>query len=156
MELKNIIKKEFRHSFSSINKFKHNPSEWLVHYGLGLRSSSSPAMVRGNLSEFGAYYKIKRGMAQKSDEHFEKLITHKFNKNHFFEPYKEISNAIEIAKKFEDKLYERQLRDIISYQKEKVASIQGIKYPVRLFTDFEYENLIVDLKSTLRLPTKYV
>ena len=154
MELKNIIKKEFRHSFSSINKFKHNPSEWLVHYGLGLRSSSSPAMVRGNLSEFGAYYKIKRGMAQKSDEHFEKLITHKFNKNHFFEPYKEISNAIEIAKKFEDKLYERQLRDIISYQKEKVASIQGIKYPVRLFTDFEYDNLIVDLKSTLRLPTK--
>ena len=154
MELKNIIKKEFRHSFSSVNKFKHNPSEWLVHYGLGLRSSSSPAMVRGNLSEFGAYYKIKRGMAQKSDEHFEKLITHKFNKNHFFEPYKEISNAIEIAKKFEDKLYERQLRDIISYQKEKVASIQGIKYPVRLFTDFEYENLIVDLKSTLRLPKK--
>ena len=69
MELKNIIKKEFRHSFSSINKFKHNPSEWLVHYGLGLRSSSSPAMVRGNLSEFGAYYKIKRGMAQKSDVH---------------------------------------------------------------------------------------
>ena len=63
MELKNIIKKEFRHSFSSINKFKHNPSEWLVHYGLGLRSSSSPAMVRGNLAEFGAYYKIKRGMA---------------------------------------------------------------------------------------------
>jgi len=154
MELKNIIKKEFRHSFSSINKFKHNPSEWLVHYGLGLRSSSSPAMVRGNLAEFGAYYKIKRGMAQKNDEHFEKLITHKFNKNHFFEPYKEISNAIEIAKKFEDKLYERQLRDIISYQKEKVASIQGIKYPVRLFTDFEYDNLIVDLKSTLRLPTK--
>ena len=154
MELKNIIKKEFRHSFSSINKFKHNPSEWLVHYGLGLRSPSSPAMVRGNLAEFGAYYKIKRGMAQKNDEHFEKLITHKFNKNHFFEPYKEISNAIEIAKKFEDKLYERQLRDIISYQKEKVASIQGIKYPVRLFTDFEYDNLIVDLKSTLRLPTK--
>jgi len=154
MELKNIIKKEFRHSFSSINKFKHNPSEWLVHYGLGLRSPSSPAMVRGNLAEFGAYYKIKRGMAQKNDEHFEKLIRHKFNKNHFFEPYKEISNAIEIAKKFEDKLYERQLRDIISYQKEKVASIQGIKYPVRLFTDFEYDNLIVDLKSTLRLPTK--
>ena len=65
MELKNIIKSDFKHSFSSINKFKHNPSEWLVHYGLGLRVSSSPAMVRGNLAEFGAYYKIKRGMSQK-------------------------------------------------------------------------------------------
>ena len=55
---------------------------------------------------------------------------------------------------FEEKLYERQLRNIISYQKEKVENIKGLKHPVRLFTDFEYENLIVDLKSTLRLPKK--
>ena len=154
MELKNIIKKDFRHSFSSINKFKHNPSEWLVHYGLGLRVSSSPAMVRGTLAEFGAYYKIKKGMQQKDDKHFDKLITHMFKKNKFFDADNEISNAIEIAKKFEEKLYERQLRNIVSYQKEKVETIDGLKYPVRLFTDFEYDNLIVDLKSTLRMPTK--
>ena len=107
MELKNIIKSDFNHSFSSINKFKHNPSEWLVHYGLGLKVSSSPAMVRGNLAEFGAYYKIKKGMMQKDDKHFEKLITHKFKKNNFFNAESEISNSIEIAKKFEEKLYER-------------------------------------------------
>jgi len=154
MELKNIVKKDFRHSFSSINKFKHNPSEWLVHYGLGLRVSSSPAMVRGNLAEFGAYYKIKKGMQQKDDKHFEKLVTHMFKKNKFFGADNEISNAIDIAKKFEEKLYERQLRNIVSYQKEKVKNINGLKYPVRLFTDFEYDNLIVDLKSTLRMPTK--
>ena len=154
MELKNIIKKDFRHSFSSINKFKHNPSEWLGHYGLGLRVSSSPAMVRGTLAEFGAYYKIKKGMQQKDDKPFDKLITHMFKKNKFFDADNEISNAIEIAKKFEEKLYERQLRNIVSYQKEKVETIDGLKYPVRLFTDFEYDNLIVDLKSTLRMPTK--
>ena len=154
MELKTIINKDFKHSFSSINKFKHNPSEWLVHYGLGLRVASSPAMVRGTLAEFGAYYKIKKGMMQKDDKHFEKLITHKFKKNNFFNAESEISNSIEIAKKFEEKLYERQLRNIVSYQKEKVEKIDGLKYPVRLFTDFEYDNLIVDLKSTLRLPTK--
>ena len=83
MELKDIINKDFKHSFSSINKFKHNPSEWLVHYGLGLRVSSSPAMVRGNLAEFGAYYKIKKGMQQKDDKYFEKLIIHKFKKINF-------------------------------------------------------------------------
>ena len=154
MELKTIINKDFKHSFSSINKFKHNPSEWLVHYGLGLRVASSPAMVRGTLAEFGAYYKIKKGMQQKDDKHFEKLIKHKFKKNKFFDDNNEISNAIDIAKKFEEKLYERQLRNIVSYQKEKVKSIDGLKYPVRLFTDFEYDNLIVDLKSTLRMPTK--
>ena len=153
MELKDIINKDFKHSFSSINKFKHNPSEWLVHYGLGLRVSSSPAMVRGNLAEFGAYYKIKKGMQQKDDKYFEKLIIHKFKKNKFFSDDSEIFNAINIAKKFEEKLYERQLRNIISYQKEKVESIVGLKYPVRLFTDFEYDNIIVDTKSTLRLPT---
>ena len=64
-----------------------------------------------------------------------------------------VENAIVISKKFEEQLYERQLRDIISYQKEKVENIVGLKYPVRLFTDFEYDNLIIDLKSTLRLPT---
>ena len=154
MELKNIVKSDFKHSFSSVNKFKHNPSEWLVHYGLGLKVSSSPAMVRGNLAEFGAYYKIKKGMQQKDDKHFEKLITHMFKKNKFFDADNEISNAIEIAKKFEEKLYERQLRNIVSYQKEKVEKVKGLEHPIRLFTDFEYDNLIVDLKSTLRLPTK--
>ena len=154
MELKDIINKDFKHSFSSINKFKHNPSEWLVHYGLGLRVSSSPAMVRGNLAEFGAYYKIKKGMQQKDDKYFEKLIIHKFKKNKFFSDDSEIFNAVNIAKKFEEKLYERQLRNIVSYQKEKVEKIEGLKYPVRLFTDFEYDNIIVDLKSTLRMPTK--
>ena len=154
MELKNIVKNDFKHSFSSVNKFKHNPSEWLVYYGLGLKVSSSPAMVRGNLSEFGAYYKIKRGMQQKDDKYFTKLLSHKFSKYKFFNAESELYNSIDIAKKFEEKLYERQLRNIVSYQKEKVEKIKGLEYPVRLFTDFEYDNLIVDLKSTLRLPTK--
>ena len=154
MELKNIIKSDFKHSFSSINKFKHNPSEWLVHYGLGLRVSSSPAMVRGNLAEFGAYYKIKRGMQQKDDKYFTKLLSHKFSKYKFFNAESELYNSIDIAKKFEEKLYERQLRNIVSYQKEKVEKVKGLEHPIRLFTDFEYDNLIVDLKSTLRLPTK--
>ena len=154
MELKNIVKSDFKHSFSSVNKFKHNPSEWLVHYGLGLKVSSSPAMVRGNLAEFGAYYKIKRGMQQKDDKYFTKLLSHKFSKYKFFNAESELYNSIDIAKKFEEKLYERQLRNIVSYQKEKVEKVKGLEHPVRLFTDFEYDNLIVDLKSTLRLPTK--
>ena len=154
MELKNIVKSDFKHSFSSVNKFKHNPSEWLVHYGLGLKVSSSPAMVRGNLAEFGAYYKIKRGMQQKDDKYFTKLLSHKFSKYKFFDAESELYNSIDIAKKFEEKLYERQLRNIVSYQKEKVEKVKGLEHPVRLFTDFEYDNLIVDLKSTLRLPTK--
>ena len=154
MELKNIVKSDFKHSFSSVNKFKHNPSEWLVHYGLGLKVSSSPAMVRGNLAEFGAYYKIKRGMQQKDDKYFIKLLSHKFSKYKFFNAESELYNSIDIAKKFEEKLYERQLRNIVSYQKEKVEKVKGLEHPIRLFTDFEYDNLIVDLKSTLRLPTK--
>jgi len=154
MELKNIVKSDFKHSFSSVNKFKHNPSEWLVHYGLGLKVSSSPAMVRGNLAEFGAYYKIKRGMQQKDDKYFTKLLSHKFSKYKFFNAESKLYNSIDIAKKFEEKLYERQLRNIVSYQKEKVEKVKGLEHPVRLFTDFEYDNLIVDLKSTLRLPTK--
>ena len=153
MELKNIIKEDFKHSFSSVSKFRRNPSEWLVHYGLGLKSPSSPAMTRGTLAEFGAYYKIKRGMQQKDGKDFAKLIRHRFKKMKYLNAEQECDNAIVISKKFEEQLYERQLRDIVSYQKELVEKIVGLKYPVRLFTDFEYEHIIVDLKSTLRLPS---
>ena len=58
MHKNKIINEDFKHSFSSVSKFRKNPSEWLCHYALGLRSPSSPAMTRGSLAEFGTYYKI--------------------------------------------------------------------------------------------------
>ena len=69
-----IIKEDFKHSFSSVTKFSKSPCEWLCTYGLKLRSPSNASMTRGNLSEFGAYYKIKRGMQQRDDKGFAKLI----------------------------------------------------------------------------------
>ena len=92
-------------------------------------------------------------MAGLDNQAFEGLIRWRFKKQKYLNAESEVENAIQIAKKFEEKLYERQLRSITSYQKEKVENIVGLKYPVRLFTDFEYDNLIVDLKSTLRLPS---
>jgi hypothetical protein len=148
-----LIKKEFKHSFSSVSQFARSPCQWICTYGLGLRSPSSPAMTRGNLSEFGAYYKIKRGMQQKDDKAFAKLITHRFKKLKFLDAEKEIANAIEIAKQFEKVLYERQLRNIVGYQSQMIKNIDGLKYPVRAFTDFEFDNIIVDAKSTMRMPS---
>ena len=147
-----LIKKEFKHSFSSVSQFSKSPCQWICTYGLGLRSPSNPAMTRGNLSEFGTYYKIKRGMQQKDDKAFAKLITHRFKKLKFLDAEKEIANAIEIAKQFEKVLYERQLRNIVGYQSQMIKNIDGLKYPVRAFTDFEFDNIIVDAKSTLRMP----
>jgi hypothetical protein len=154
MELKNIIKEDFKHSFSSVSKFRKNPSEWLVHYGLGLKSPSSPAMTRGSLAEKGTNWLIKREKKMLSTKNYEKNIRKLFEKSKFLNAESEVENAIAIGKKFTEELYKRQLRDIVSYQKEKVENIVGLKYPVRLFTDFEYEHIIVDLKSTLRLPKK--
>ena len=148
-----IIKEDFKHSFSSVSKFRKNPSEWLCHYALGLKSPSNAAMTRGSLAEFGTYYKIKKGMQQKDDKGFAKLIEHRFKKLKYLNAEKEIVNAIEIAKKFEEILYERQLRNIVSYQKESITELPDLKYPIRTFTDFEFDDIIVDTKSTLRLPT---
>ena len=84
MEKTNIIDIEnFKHSASSVNTFIQNPSKWLCSYGLKLKEPSNPAMTRGKLAEFGAYYKIKRGMQQKDDTAFAKLIKHRFNKEKF-------------------------------------------------------------------------
>ena len=128
MKATTIIKDDFKHSFSSMNKFAKNPSEWLCHYALGLKSPSNASMTRGNLAEFGTYYKIKKGMQQKDDNNFAKLITYRFKKLKYLNAEKEILNAIDIAKKFEEILYERQLRDIKSYQKEDlVEKIKNIE-----------------------------
>ena len=149
----NLVKEDFKHSFSSVSQFARSPCQWICTYGLGLRSPNNPAMTRGNLSEFGAYYKIKRGMSGKDGQAFEKLIRHRFKKLNFLDAEKEIDNAIAIAKQFEKVLYERQLRNIVSYQKQIVKNIDGLKYPVRAFTDFEFLNIIVDAKSTMRMPS---
>lgn len=148
-----LIKEDFKHSFSSATKFSKSPCEWLCNYGLNLRSPGSAAMTRGSLSEFGAYYKIKKGMQEKDDTAFAKLIRYKFKKFNYPDDEKEIDNAIEIAKQFEKELYERQLRNIVSYQSSIVKNLDGLKYPVRAFTDFEFINIIVDAKSTMRMPS---
>ena len=126
MDKNKIIKEDFKHSYSSVSKFIRNPSEWLCHYALGLRSPSNAAMTRGNLAEFGAYYKIKRGMQQKDGKDFAKLIRHRFKKLKFLNAEQECDNAILISKKFEQILYERQLRDIKSYQRQEVKKNRGI------------------------------
>jgi len=144
---------EFRHSFSSVGKFINNPSAWLCHYGLGLRSPSSPAMVRGNISEFGAYYKLKKASQIKSDKLCSKLLEWKFNRNKFVDAGKEINNSIQIADVFTKFLQDRQLTRVVSYQKEVSKTIPGLSYPVRAFTDFEFDNIIIDAKSTMRMPS---
>ena len=148
-----LVKEDFKHSFSSATKFSKSPCEWLCNYPLKLKSPGSPAMTRGNLSEFGAYYKIKRGMQQRDDKAFAKLIEHRFKKLKYLDAEKEILNAIECAKQFEKVLYERQLRDIVGYQSEMIKKLDGLKYPVRAFTDFEFAKIIVDAKSTMRMPS---
>ena len=148
-----IIKEDFKHSFSSVGKFITNPSAWLCHYGLGLKSPSTPAMVRGNVSEFGAYYKLKKASQIKSDKLCSKLLKWKFDRNKFIEIGKELDNSIAIADVFTKFLQERQLTRIVSYQKEVSKKINGLDYPVRAFTDFEFDNIIVDAKSTMRMPS---
>lgn len=144
---------EFRHSFSSVGKFINNPSAWLCHYALGLRSPSTPAMVRGNVSEFGAYYKLKRASQIKSDKLCSKLLKWKFDRNKFVDGKGELQNSIAIADVFTKFLQDRQLTRVVSYQKEISQTIQGLSYPVRAFTDFEFDNIIVDAKSTMRMPS---
>ena len=150
---KKIIQDDFKHSASSVGKFKNNPSAWLCHYGLGLKGPSSPAMTRGTLAEFGTYYKIKKGMNGKDGSAYAKIITHRFKKEKYLNAEQEIKNAIDISLQFEKILYERQLRDIVSYQRQEIKDVDGLKYPVRMFTDFEFKDIIVDTKSTTRMPS---
>ena len=66
---------------------------------------------------------------------------------------KVIGKSRNLAKEFEKILYERQFRTIISYQKHIVQNVNGLNFPINIYNDFEFENMIVDTKSTLRCPS---
>ena len=110
-------------------------------------------MVRGNVSEFGAYYKLKRASQIKSDELCSKLLKWKFDRNKFVDGKGELQNSIAISDVFTKFLQDRQLTRVVSYQKEVSKKVDGLDYAIRGFTDFEFDNIIVDAKSTMRMPS---
>ena len=75
-----IDTKTYRHSFSSVNKFSKNPSAWLCHYALGIKTPVNAFMTRGTLAEKGAYWLIKRESKMLSIENYEKNIKRLFGK----------------------------------------------------------------------------
>ena len=152
-----IDTKTYRHSFSSVNKFSKNPSAWLCHYALGIKTPVNAFMTRGTLAEKGAYWLIKRESKMLSIENYEKNIKRLFEKSKFLNAEKEIENAIGCGRQFMKALYERQLRIVVSYQKEKRTDLTeyGLKYKILTFTDFEFDNVIIDTKSKMRLIQPY-
>ena len=148
---------KYVHSYSSASSFMDNKSGWILKYLLKHRFPTYPAFGRGLSAEFGAYVKLKRMSQFKETKDFDKLINWYFGKRVLLPKsdkyYAEIQNAIEISKQFVSVLQERQLTRVQHYQRKIVVEGKkyGLKYPIIMYTDFGFDNCIVDTKAKVKL-----
>jgi hypothetical protein len=148
---------KYTHSYSSANSFMDNKSAWILRYILKHTTPTYPAFGRGLSAEFGAYVILKRMSQFKETKNIEDLIKWYFGKrvtlpktDKYFE---EVNNAIAIAKQFVKALQEKQLTRIKHYQRKIVVEGKkyGLKYDIIMYTDFGFDNVIVDTKAKTKL-----
>ena len=149
------IKEGYCHSFSGGQKFMINQSAWLYQYGFKHRQPTNGAMQRGLTSEFITYYVMKRENQFKEHKPIEDITDWHFKRNLFAYDVDEVQNSIAISKQFKKALQERQLTKINHYQKKIVVDGKdyGLEYPIVAYTDFGFDDRIVDTKATLKCPT---
>ena len=147
---------KFIHSHSSANQFMANKSAWLYKYAFKGKFPTWGAMARGLTSEIGAYYILDRSTKFKERDS-EKFMRRYFKKKSFIPNQTEEDNSIKIAENFVKGLQERQLTKVKSYQDkfiiepEEAKKKYGLKYGILGYTDFTFDNVIVDTKAKARL-----
>ena len=147
----------YTHSYSSANSFMDNKSAWILRYILKHSTPTYPAFGRGLSAEFGAYATLKRMSQFKDTKSIDKLIKWYFGKRVTLPKtdkyYQEVDNAIAIAKQFVTALQEKQLTRIKHYQRKLVVEGKkyGLKYDIIMYTDFGFDNVIIDTKAKTKL-----
>ena len=140
-------------SASSLNKAIASLDSWVISYVFGIKDPSNAAMSRGNAVEMGGHAWLQGGTVEEAV----KVATDEFNKLTCLgidgdSRAKELANIApmveQTAAAFGDKR-----PDIADYQKRVEVEIPGVPIPLMGFTDYGFEDTIVDLKTTMRMPS---
>ena len=143
----------YRHSASKGNDWYNNPSQWIYRHLLGNRSETTPRMGMGNSAEFGCAISLfyKRSDADVV-EHSTNHMVKQFDGEWFDETDKVGSISVNLANAIKEHFPDAGIPHL--FQSYKRHSLDSLEYPITTVTDFEYENMIVDTKATLAVPTK--
>ena len=142
-------------SASSINTYIASPAYWVYQKLYNNKSGPSAAMVRGNATEagveFGLYNPdapVEECIAKALAYYDEQLAMS--NDPKFDAERKNIRGFVEYA------LAELRQYGVPTNSQQKIeVNLEGVSVPFIGFTDFEFHDhgIVVDLKSTLRMPS---
>jgi hypothetical protein len=138
-------------SYAQAQLYSQQPLAWVVRYLYGIRDDGSPATWRGRAVEKGvdAFLfsgDIGRGLmlaVQEYDHLAQGLADEK--------AAQERDNVPEIYKQAVNALNNRGTP--VFRQRRLEIKLPGLELPVLAFTDYEYEDYGLDLKTTLRMPS---
>jgi len=144
---------EYRHSASRGNDWYGNPSLWAYRNLLGIKTKTTPRMGMGNSAEFGCALGL---FLNRSDEDIVKYTTdnmvQQFNGEWFDETEKVSGIALNLHKAIKEHFPDFDKPHL--FQRYRRHSLSILDHPITTVTDFEWENMIVDTKATLAVPTK--
>ena len=127
---------------------------WTLQYAHKHREGTNAAMARGHAVEHGLKY-FHNG--SEFDDPAEEAIK-EFNKLTAFgvegaAREREADNVPKMVSNY-PQLWDGKLPKIGSYQNKIELEIDGIDVPLIGFTDFEFDDRVIDIKTTTRLPSQ--
>jgi len=148
-------------SASSINQFVNDPAMWVLKYVFKYKDYSSSSAVRGHTVEHGLYKYLLDGTevddAFLKDDHRTRVINptsncsdNEVNSDKFFEEQDKLKlfydQGIESLQDKKGKLQR--------FQHKIIIDVTDLPVPLIGFIDFQFDNLIMDLKTTKMMPSK--
>ena len=144
-----MLKKDYCHSASSANAFIDSPAYWVITKLYDFEGPVNARMTMGSAAEHAANEAMSN--LNMDESAVQKVTEAKFDEltNNEFKESSEREWAVDIAMRFAQNLTE--FGEVVSYQKETITVKDGLKYPIKTVTDFEFEDVIVDTKATAYL-----
>ena len=140
-------------SASSLNLWKNEPALWALRYLHGIKDEAGPAAWRGTAVEAGLDAVLFSGADEQTAA---KIALDNFDLNVGGviddDTEAERANIAKILQQATEavKIYGKP----ISRQEKIEFWLEGIDFPVIGFTDYRFPDFILDLKTTLRMPSE--
>lgn len=141
----------YRHSASAANMFLESPSAFVWRYGFRNWGEGNARMNMGNAAEFATHAALMQDMgddaaAELAVSHYDGLMDG--------EVAEEREAVGEIVKQF--LVHLRPLGKPLTYQAWKIinGACFGLRYDIKVKTDFGYGDKYIDTKATMRCPSQ--
>ena len=144
---------DYRHSASRGNDWYNNPSLWIYRNLMGVESETTPRMGMGHSAEFGCALGLFFNRSDKDIvEHSTKHMVDQFDGEWFDETDKVGSIALNLHNAIKEHFPDFKVPHL--FQRYRRHSLPNLEHPITTVTDFEWEDMIIDTKATLAVPSK--